>query len=105
MNERTITGTLTTERINALVLSRTKTLRISEHCMKALSKQKLRFLSNAGITLIVEDRAGRPPKYSEKQVRDIILNGYGNNKAKMERLNMPERTYYAWKKKIIGGRK
>ena len=76
-----------------------KKLYISEGISRTIPQKVIGSLGKSVEVIVRKCDRGRPQKYSEKRIRQI-LSKKTTNQEKMEELGMPRRTFFYWKKKL-----
>ena len=79
-----------------------KKLYITEGISKTIPPKVIGSLGKSVEVIVKKCRRGRPRKYDERRIRQV-LSKKGTNGEKMRELGMPRRTYFYWKKKLNGG--
>jgi hypothetical protein len=85
----------------AILLNETKIKRlyISEGISRTIPKKVMEGLGKSVEVVVKSCARGRPRKYEEGKVKEIIRSGK-NNLEQMKALGMPRRTYFYWKRKL-----
>ncbi|MEM4272556.1 MAG: hypothetical protein QXH30_03110 [Candidatus Bilamarchaeaceae archaeon] len=85
----------------AILLNETRVRRlyITEGVSKTIPKSVMEGLQRSMEVIVRKCARGRPRKYEECRVKEIMLSGKSNEE-QMKALGMPRRTYFYWKKKL-----
>ena len=84
--------------------TRIKKLYISEGISRTIPRKVMGSLGKSVEVIVRKCKRGRPQKYNEKKIREVISKKTSNDE-KMKELKMPRRTFFYWKKKLGFGRK
>jgi|GEM_PF-769621 len=76
-----------------------KKLYISEGISRTIPQKVIGSLGKSVEVIVRKCDRGRPQKYSEKRIKQV-LSKKTTNQEKMEELGMPRRTFFYWKKKL-----
>lgn len=76
-----------------------KKLYISEGISRTIPQKVIGSLGKSVEVIVRKCDRGRPQKYSEKRIKQI-LSKKTTNEEKMKELGMPRRTFFYWKKKL-----
>ena len=81
-----------------------KKLYISEGVSRTIPQKVIGSLGKSVEVIVRKCKRGRPQKYSEKRIAQILSKKTSNDE-KMKKLGMPRRTFFYWKKKLGFGKK